>query len=728
MSRKTLILCLATLMVMILGLGVAIAFLYSGTEGSSSERSVVADVPYPGLSYVPSDALLVSCFSRVSQACKGVLSGFPLMAELSAEFEDGHMASLHKSSLTVSLHYSGQLRTLYILDMKRVTEETETAVLSFAEEHGLYAEKKESMLLMSDSETLVRSSVRHKEKGVSILDAPGFSDAVDCVSGDDVLFLSNLHSAKLMNALFTGKLSRKTSFFERVADWGAFGIDVSDALLRFDGTLMYDGEPNEFMTVLEDCQPSHSKVADVLPSYTVSAVTLPIRNFQEYASAYQSFVDSRQGLQEFKSRQNALGKEAGIMPEEFFTHLEVKEVANASMIVGSKLEKINLVHVGNADVSTLFKGSEVTSLRQYSPAVHTWNYSGFAASVFGRLFSLDDESCFTYIDGWVVSGSRDAVLEYVEKDALGYTLGEYLADAGKDGLIAEKPAVALAYISMTEDADRLVEYVKPDFRNVLSDLVGEVDCAPMVFSVGKDKNGLNAALDLYRLSVQKTKAPVYDRDTVVTVPSGPFEVRNSHTGKMNKFYQNAHGAICLRDENGKDLWGVPFSQKLCGTAQNVDYFANGKLQIAFCAGSKLYVIDRLGRYVSGFPVELGKEVTLGPDVHDFSGARKYNVMILHKDNTIQMYNLKGQKPQAWKGITAGETIKALPERLTLGNKDFWIVRTSIQTLIFPFYGGEPVSAFEGDEMIRPDSGITVVDASCIEGECYDGKKRKVKLL
>ena len=69
-----------------------------------------------------------------------------------------------------------------------------------------------------------------------------------------------------------------------------------------------------------------------------------------------------------------------------------------------------------------------------------------------------------------------------------------------------------------------------------------------------------------------------------------------------------------------------------------------------------------------------------------------------------MYNLKGEVPKAWKGITvAQETIKGLPERLTVKGSDFWVVRTSVQTLIFPFYGGEPVTDFSGDRKIRPDS-------------------------
>ncbi len=131
--------------------------------------------------------------------------------------------------------------------------------------------------------------------------------------------------------------------------------------------------------------------------------------------------------------------------------------------------------------------------------------------------------------------------------------------------------------------------------------------------------------------------------------------------------------------------------------------------------------------MSGFPVDLGKEILIGPDAYDFSGARKYNIMVLHKDNTIEMYNLKGQKPSSWKGITCAERIKALPERLDVGGRTYWIVRTSIQTLIYPFYGGEPVTAFKGDQMILPNGTVTVRDDSSVEAECYDGKVRTVKL-
>ena len=113
--------------------------------------------------------------------------------------------------------------------------------------------------------------------------------------------------------------------------------------------------------------------------------------------------------------------------------------------------------------------------------------------------------------------------------------------------------------------------------------------------------------------------------------------------------------------------------------------------------------------------------------YDFNGINKYNVIVLHDDKTIEMYNMKGQKPESWKGISSAETIKSLPERIIVGGKSFWGVRTSVQTQIYPFTGGEPLVDFEKDKKIRPDSEVKVIDITSVEVECYDGKRRTVKL-
>ena len=76
--------------------------------------------------------------------------------------------------------------------------------------------------------------------------------------------------------------------------------------------------------------------------------------------------------------------------------------------------------------------------------------------------------------------------------------------------------------------------------------------------------------------------------------------------------------------------------------------------------------------MGGFPVDLRKPVLLGPKVYDFTGAKGYTVMVLHNDNSLEMYNLHGQKPASWKGINAPETVKALPELLEVKDKKYWV--------------------------------------------------------
>ena len=227
--------------------------------------------------------------------------------------------------------------------------------------------------------------------------------------------------------------------------------------------------------------------------------------------------------------------------------------------------------------------------------------------------------------------------------------------------------------------------------------------------------------------MKRSKAPETERDVHITVPEGPFTVKNSATGKNNSFVQNQNLTLSLRDENGKGMWTVPFSEKLCGTVSNVDYFANGKIQFLFGAGSKIYMIDRLGRFVSPFPLDLGKKIVLGPAVFDFSGARKYNILVLHDDNTIRMYNLQGNVPDGWKDITSTDTIVSLPERVVSGNNSCWIVRTSRQTLVFPFMGGAPLTDFSGDAMLLPSTDVSVTENGEVSAKSYNGKIQRIKI-
>ena len=416
MSRKSLILCLSALAVMVLGIGIAVAVLYSGTGSSGKDAKVKAADSECGLllAAVPSDAVLVVSYS-----------------------ESDLLPAAGRTRGVMSLHYySGKLNRLHVMEEPEKQEQTDL-VLSSASEKGLYTALEGGLVLMSDSETLLKSSQRHISKGISILDASGFREAAGTVKGDDVLYISNGYMDRLLPVLMPRPYSGYSGFMERLADWSVFEIENSQECTSLAGSLLHDSDPSEFATVLENIKPAVSRISEILPSYTLFAASLPMKDITAYVNAYKSYLDSRQKLQVYLSEQNKVG--ASGSPVDMLLKWEVTEVGVASFKSGSAVETVNLMRVDAPDAGTLFAGTEVSSLKDYVPQVHQWAWPSLLASVFGDFFARKDETCFTYVDGWVVTGSQTAVEEYSSGRALEYRLEQYMKDAGESDLLAGRP-------------------------------------------------------------------------------------------------------------------------------------------------------------------------------------------------------------------------------------------------------------------------------------------------
>ena len=753
MSKKTILICVSVIAVLIAGVAVAVSVLYSGvrTGGSSTD-----DPRYDLMHAVPTDAVSVMRFSGMD-ALAGMMSdssspvsglfrtgdSMPLASFVETLAASGSMP-LASSSAVLSYHYLGSLMPLLVADAGRAAVEASgdaKRLLEAAESAGLYAEyvdcsefslnsralNRKALVLISPSDLLVKSACRHLRGDVSVLDSEGFVKAAERIKGKELLFISGNGMEKLMDAVFAKSFRRHADFLGSLAGWFAFSAySCGEDHLYMHGETSCDGDQEDFMTVFSSVPASVSEVSAILPSYALFAATVMSQDLSAYTSAYERYLETRDGTVKLKESREAMRMSTGMSPEEWNRALAIREVATASFFCGRSLEQVVLVRPENDAFRLLFK-DEAVSEKNYVPRVHPYPYAGYAASLFGSLFSLKDESCFTFINGWIVSGSAAGVGEYVSGRALENVLAKYVGDAGLPDRLSARNTVFTSCFSLTESREVMEKIFNPDIADVLKASSAAVSYEPLVLSIRREKSSSGFELSLDRTVVTKSKAPVFERDTIVEVPKGPFKVKNSGTGRMNLFYQQDNLYLCLTEENGKGIWAVEFPSPICGRAGTVDYFANGKLQILFASGSKLYMLDRLGRPVNPFPLDLGKEILLGPDIYDFNGRRRYNVMVLHNDNTVDMYNLQGEKPEQWKGITASETIVGLPEPVRTGGRTFWVVRTSLQTLIFPFYGGEPLTRAEGDRMIRSDSKVTPGPDGTVTVLCYDGKERSVKL-
>lgn len=401
---------------------------------------------------------------------------------------------------------------------------------------------------------------------------------------------------------------------------------------------------------------------EVLPSQVQSVVSVVVPDLDAYLAGFSRYREARSGrrtLDDARVRQ-----------------LAVREAAVATLSDGARLFLVRCVSEPDAP-----KG------------IHADAHAPEIAACFGAPFeSVKDTLCLK-TGKWLVYGPEKALSSLAE----GPRLKKLLSEAG----LSPDPVDGVVCYSAV-NGTLLGSLFSPAVVAALTPYVQGIPLVPSLLTAGMAGGREKVSFRLARMEAAPEAAPLTAlRDTAVLVPKGPFKVRNGATGKDNTLYQNAHLSICLKDENGKDQWGIPFKEPFCGRVETIDYYANGRLQFLFAAGSKLYLLDRLGRFVSGFPVDLGKEVLLGPDAYDFTGAHGYRAMVLHKDNTLSLYNLHGQKPEGWRDIAPAEPVKGLPEYVDGGDgKHYWLVPTAVGTAVYGFNGGDPLPSKEAARILK----------------------------
>ena len=309
-------------------------------------------------------------------------------------------------------------------------------------------------------------------------------------------------------------------------------------------------------------------------------------------------------------------------------------------------------------------------------------------------------------------------------------MDEYMAQTPASDEI-RNPASLLCVVNMNNFGDSLSRTLRGDYSQRLSKQFGKKNFEFSILNLHNSGEYLNSSLNIYledlavlpkpkaAKKMEKKHTEVIDNTSVEIYP-GPYKVKNFKDGSDNYLSQNEKMDITLLNSKKRPVWSIKFDGKICGTVRQIDYLKNNKLQMIFGSGDKVYLLDRLGRTVRNFPVTLEKEILLGPDIYDFSGKKNYEMVILHKDNTIGRYDLNGKKSQSWNFEAPSEKITALPEYIKMENGGCWAVRTSAQTLIYN-NKGFPVADFSKKKRLRKDTEVKPLSAEELSVVTVDGR-------
>ena len=162
--------------------------------------------------------------------------------------------------------------------------------------------------------------------------------------------------------------------------------------------------------------------------------------------------------------------------------------------------------------------------------------------------------------------------------------------------------------------------------------------------------------------------------------TNPQFVTNHITKQKEIIVQDIKNKLYLISNKGNILWKKQLNASILGTIEQIDIYKNGKLQLAFATPNKVYVLDRNGNDVDGYPLSFNDKITQPLSVFDYDKNKKYRLFVTQGKNVL-LYDAMGKSVKGFTFSSAKTTINHQPQHIRLGNKDYIIIKTDEQLYI-----------------------------------------------
>lgn len=181
--------------------------------------------------------------------------------------------------------------------------------------------------------------------------------------------------------------------------------------------------------------------------------------------------------------------------------------------------------------------------------------------------------------------------------------------------------------------------------------------------------------------------------------SGISLIKNHYTDQFDILVQERSNDLILLDNTGRELWSLDLGEEILSEIHQVDLFKNGKIQMAFNTASRFIILDRKGRMVDGFPVQLSDSASSELAVMDYDNNRNYRFLIATADGDLHNYDYEGKEVKGWKYSQDEEEIVGRIQHFVLGKKDYICTIGSEGSLRFIQRNGK--LRFGGKELTVP---------------------------
>lgn len=735
----------------VLLLAAAIVFLFLNlSNGTGKEDFELGEGKVTVYHGVPSDAVVVLDFKHFYEYASlagdtsSFLYGIPDAASGLVRLQElvYGIEAAKAAPMVLSLHYSSKNNVSFLQVMELGAEAQDGVVRMLQQNQSskkkyngavvytvcsdVVASVHNNLLLASSSSYVLESAIRHLENNTSILDKQEFERLLRKNGMVSSLYINHNQIGKFFSGVVERGFLGYSDFVMKFASWSCLKMDPQPGKLRLDGVMENFSDEWRFTNVFGNQSVKKSFMGRILPASTLFAVSLPVSNMQSYLKSHGLYLEMQKKVGAFAYKQKMAQGESKVSPRDWVDSLAIEELTSAYCKFGEKCEWVTVIRERQQFGINNVISSVVE--RDKACAVEPFAYKGYLASVFGDIFSHCNEEYICKVGAWSVIGPKKVLEEFANGNATFFTLEDYMDQTPAKGDLAFESSLKLV-ANLKEAGDSIMQVLKPYYRSGVEKQMVRNNFEFLTADIFYAEGLPNFRGNFYATVLEKVpKAPertdgeemAFEIDSTVTIPQGPFEVKDATKKSAAYLEQLPNMRLRYLDVNKKGVWAIPFETPICGYVEQIDLYANGRLQMLFASENKLYLLDRLGRFVNGYPAKLPKKVVLGPRLLKNVNGIRYSVLVLNEDNTVSWRDVSGKAIQGFSDIVAPEFIKELPEFLKLGGNRYWVLRAPSQLLLYTI-DGKRLEMADKKKRIDRTSDVTLMEDGSLKVKCTDGK-------
>lgn len=566
-------------------------------------------------------------------------------------------------------------------------ENAKTTQISVASKTPLHLSIVSGTLLLSNSQELLQASIHQLNSGYSLAKDPQFNKIMNAAGKnvDANVYINYKTLSTLLHPCFAPSAKQQIQSLSTVADYSGWDISVKPNALMLSGfTNANDSASTNYLSIFSKQKPQTIEMPKILPSKTALFVFLGISNMKSFQTDYQKWLQEKNKRSNYANFVKSTNQQYNCDIESSFLSWIDNEAAlvvteNGSGSSGNSfavfhsntpeeaLQKLNAlsdsicVHTKEKPDTSSYKNHNIGHI----------NLLGVLPQLMGEQFKAINNNYYTQLNDYLVFANDLASIQtFISEFENNKTLANdknYISFS--ENMSTEANVYIYSAIARSSGiySAWLNEQLSKDIETHI-DLFHKFEACGIQFSANNKLFYSNIFLK-YNPSYKKETGTLWEYKLDTTISAKPFLLINHNTKAKDVLVQDDANKIYLISNTGKILWTKQLHEKIRSEVIQVDVLKNNKLQMVFNTGNTIYMFDRNGNDMKGFPIELKSPATNAISVVDYENNRDYRIFIACENKKILCFDATGKMVDGFKFDKTNNPVYVPVQYFNAGNKD-----------------------------------------------------------